>query len=282
MKPCPLLRDEEIIEEPAKQETLTRRYAEEAVTFIRENRKNPFFLYFPHTFPHVPLFASDAFKGKSLRGLFGDVVEELDWSVGRILETLRELGLDGSTLVFFTSDNGPWLTFKLRGGSAGLLRDGKGSTWEGGMREPAIAWCPGTIRPGSVSTEMGSTMDLFTTALALAGIVIPGDRVIDGKDLSPVLLETGKSAMEIMFYYRGTKLTAVRKGPWKAHFITQSGYRNDRKEHDPPALYHLEHDPSEKYDVAEKHPDVIADIRAEVERHRASLKPVTLQLEIKA
>ncbi len=281
--PLPLLRGTEIIEEEPDQRTLTRRYTEEAIQFIRDNKDRPFFLYLPHTFPHVPLFASDAFEGKSPRGLYGDVVEELDWSTGQILATLRDLGLDENTFVFFTSDNGPWLTEKLEGGSAGLLKDGKGTTWEGGMRVPAIAWWPDTIAPGKVTDALATTMDLYATALALAGIALPDDRVVDGVDLTPLLRGESEQVRDVVFYYRGTRLFAVRKGPWKMHFITQSAYvRDEPVPHDPPALYHLEHDPSERFNVAADHPDVIADIMQEVERHRAALKPAPSQLEIPA
>jgi len=270
MKPCPLLRDETEVEEPADQETLTRRYTEEAVAFLSANRNRPFFLYFAHTFPHVPLFASDAFRGESPRGLYGDVVEELDWSVGRILDALGDLDLAERTLVLFTSDNGPWLTCGLNGGSAGLLHGGKGSTWEGGMREPTLAWWPGTIEAGSVSRELACTMDVFPTALALAGAPLPTDRVLDGRDMWPLLSGTGRSEHEAYFYYRGSRLMAVRMGPWKAHFITQAGYGQGPTDHDPPRLHHLEHDPSERFDVAEKHADVLAEIQALVECHRAA------------
>jgi len=282
MKPCPLMRNETVIEEPAEQETLTRRYTAEAVRFIKRSKDGPFFLYLPYTFPHVPLHASDKFLDTSPRGLYGDVVEELDWSVGVILDTLRELGLAERTFVFFTSDNGPWLIQKQNGGSAGLLRDGKGSTWEGGMREPGIAWWPGRIQAGVVTPALSCTMDLFTTCLSLAGVPVPTDRVIDGVDLSPVLFGTGPSPRKVMFYYRGTHLMAVRKGPWKAHFYTQDAYgRGARKRvrHDPPVLYQLEHDPSEKYNVAAQHPEVIADIMKEVERHKATLKAAPSQLD---
>jgi len=170
MRPSPLLDGTKTVENPAKQTTLTRRYTERAIDFIGRNKDKPFFLYFPHTFPHVPLFASKTFKDKSLRGLYGDVVEELDWSVGQIRKTLRRLRLAERTLVMFTSDNGPWLIMRLRGGSAGLLRGGKGSTWEGGMREPFVAWWPGKIPAGSVGTELACTMDIFSTCLALAGV----------------------------------------------------------------------------------------------------------------
>ncbi len=281
--PLPLLRGTETIEEEPDQRTLTRRYTEEAIQFIRDNKDRPFFLYLPHTFPHVPLFASDAFEGKSPRGLYGDVVEELDWSTGQILATLRDLGLAENTFVFFTSDNGPWLTEKLDGGSAGLLKDGKGTTWEGGMRVPAIAWWPDAIAPGEVTDALATTMDLYATALALAGIALPDDRVVDGVDLTPLLRGESEQVRDVVFYYRGTRLFAVRKGPWKMHFITQSAYvRDEPVPHDPPALYHLEHDPSERFNVAADHPDVIADIMEEVERHRAALAPAPSQLEIPA
>lgn len=274
----PLMRDEEIVERPADQETITKRYAEEAVRFIEKKRNEPFFLYLANSLPHVPLFASDDFDGVSRRGLFGDVIEEIDAGVGRILDTLKKQGLAENTFVVFTSDNGPWLVFNEHGGSAGLLREGKGCTYEGGMREPTIMWWPGKIAPGVVR-DMGATMDLYTTIITLAGGQIPTDRVVDGLDLSPALFGTGQSPRQTMFYYRGVQLYAVRKGPYKAHFITKSGYRRDKLvKHDPPVLYHLEHDPSEKYNVAKDHPDVIAEILKEVESHRAALVPGEDQL----
>lgn len=276
----PLIRDEAEIERSPDQTQLTRRYTEEAVGFIRASADKPFFLYLAHSFPHVPLFASDAFLGRSRRGLYGDVVEELDWSVGRLLDTLRETGLDRRTLVFFTSDNGPWLTQFEQGGSAGLLREGKGSTWEGGMREPAIAWWPGTIQPGLVSRDLACTLDLLPTAVELAGAEVPRDRVIDGVSLLPLLKGTGPSQRTSFFYYRGKQLFAVRKGPFKAHFTTKSAYgRDPAVAHDPPALYHLEHDPSEQYDVAKAHPEVIADLLREVERHKATVAPGAPRLD---
>lgn len=277
----PLMRDTEIIEEEPDQRQLTQRYTEEAVQFIRENRDQPFFLYLPHTFPHIPLFASGAFEGASKRGLYGDVVEEMDWSTGRILSELRELGLDRQTLVFFTSDNGPWLTEHLEGGSAGLLHDGKGTTWEGGMRVPALAWWPGTIAPGNTTDALATTMDLYATALGLAGVDLPGDRIVDGVDLTPILTDPAQDVRNMVYYYRGTRLFAVREGPWKMHFITQSAYVGDQPvEHDPPALYHLEHDPSERFNVAEQHPDILADMQAAVDEHRDALLAAPSQLRI--
>lgn len=266
----PLLRNGDIVEQPADQRTLTRRYTEEAVKFIREKKGAPFFMYFAHTFPHVPLFASPEFNGKSRAGIYGDAVEEIDWSVGQVLEALAKEGVAENTLVFFTSDNGPWLTMGAQGGNAGLLRDGKGSTWEGGMRVPGIAWWPGRIKPG-VTREMANAMDLFTTALVLAGAKLP-DAPVDGVDLSQLLL-AGKSLPERpFFYYRGDKLAACRLGEWKAHFFTQAGYGQAKPDmHEIPLLFHLGLDPSEKRNVAAEHPEVIARIRAAVEEHRAGV-----------
>ena len=278
----PLMRDENVLERPADQTTITKRYTEAAVRFIENHQDESFFLYMPHTMPHVPLFRATAFEGHSSRGLYGDIIEEIDWSVGQVLETLRENRLDEKTIVVFCSDNGPWLTFDQQGGSAGLLRDGKGATWEGGMREPTIAWGPGRIPAGAVTQELGATLDLFPTFVTLAGGKVPDDRVMDGYDLSPVLLGTGPSPRDTVYYYRGIRLMALRKGPWKAHFMTQPGYANPRPttEHDPPVLYHLEHDPSEKYDVAEHHPEVIAEIRKAAAEHHAALEIPPSQLEI--
>ena len=270
----PLMRDGEIIEQPANQVTITRRYTEEAVQFIREHRDDSFFLYLAHSLPHVPLFRDTAFAGVSERGLYGDVVEELDWSAGEIMRVLREEDLAQNTLVFFTSDNGPWLSQLEQGGSAGLLRGGKGMTWEGGVREPAIAWWPGTIEPGVVETALASTLDLFPSILSLAEVEPPADRIIDGRNIVPLLTGEGDvPADDPFFYYRGTRLYAVRVGPWKAHFMTEWAYaRNtDYTEHDPPLLFDLNTDPSEQFNVAAEHPEVIADLLAAVAAHRERL-----------
>ncbi len=274
MKPCPVIDQETVIEEPAEQTTLTPRYTEEAIKFIRSNKNKPFFLYLPYTFPHVPLFASDKFKGKSRHGLYGDVVEEIDWSVGRILDELRYLNLHKNTFVFFTSDNGPWLIMGSRGGSAGLLHAGKGTTYEGGMRVPGIAWWPGTVRANTVTPEIACTMDLYTTAIRLAGANLPDDRVVDGVDISPVLRDAAPTPRKDLFYYRGSTLYAVRVGVWKAHFITQYGYGEGAKKidrHDPLRLHQIEIDPSERFNVAQDNPDVLAMIDRVVEEHKANL-----------
>ena len=273
-----LMRNDKVIEQPTDLSTLTRRYTEEAVQFIQQNKAKPFFLYFAHTYPHVPLFASGKFKGTSARGLYGDVVEELDWSVGRVIEALRRERLASKTFVFFTSDNGPWLNKQMAGGSAGLLFEGKGSTWEGGMREPAIAWWPGKIKGGIVTRELACSMDLLNTCLALGKVSIPTERVMDGVDMSPILFGSGPGQRHLMIYYRGDELFAIRKGPYKAHFQTAPGYasagsRVTFEKHDPPLLFDLAQDPSERVDVAKDHPEVIADIQQELEKHRAGLVP---------
>jgi arylsulfatase A-like enzyme len=276
---APLFRNEELIERPADQTTLTRRYTDEAVKFIQANKAKPFFLYFPHTFPHTPLFASKDFFGKSPRGIYGDVVEELDASVGKVLDTLRQEKLAENTLVFFTSDNGPWLIMNQQGGSAGLLRDGKGSTWEGGMRVPGIAWWPGKIKAAQTQRTMACTMDLFTTSLKLAGADVPGDRPIDGLDIRPLLFGTGTVARDAYFFYRGTRLMAARAGDFKAHFLTQPGYGQPKPdEHATPLLFNLKVDASETFNVATNHPAVLSQIAQAVEKHKAALQPAPSQL----
>lgn len=275
----PLMRNSEVVERPADQTTITKRYTQEAVNFIQQNKEKPFFLYLAHSMPHVPLFRSKEFENKSLRGIYGDVIEELDWSVGEILSALKQNGLDENTLVIFTSDNGPWLTFNEHGGSAGLLSGGKGGTYEGGMREPTIFRWPGKLKPGVVA-GLGSTLDLLPTFCKLANVTLPADRIYDGFDLLPVLTGTGKSAREVMFYYRDTEVFAVRKGDYKAHFITQSEYGSDeRKVQEPPLLYNLNIDPSEKYNIADQHPEVISELKKILEEHQKTLVPVENQLE---
>lgn len=285
MKPLALIRQDKAIEKDPDQTQLTDRYTEEALKFIRESQQaagkdQPFFIYLPHNMPHTPLAASAKDKGRSSRGLYGDVVEAIDASTGRILEALQEWKLAEKTLVIFSSDNGPWLIKGVNGGSAGLLREGKGSTWEGGMREPAIFWWPKQIPAGVVTQELGSTMDVYVTCLKLAGAPLPTDRVLDGYDISPVLLGQGKSPREVMYYYRGAELFAVRQGAFKVHYKTQAGYGQPLPDaHDPPLLFNLTVDPSERHDIAEQHPEILAAIASQVEAHRATLKPVTNQLE---
>ena len=275
----PLIRDGKIVEQPVDQTTLTKRYTEEAVKFIREQKEGSFFLYFAHTFPHVPMFASPAFQGRSRAGIYGDAVEELDWSVGQVLDALRTAGVAERTLVVFSSDNGPWLIMGDQGGSAGLPRDGKGSTWEGGMRVPGIAWMPGRIKPG-VTNQLAGTIDLLPTALAMSGAKVPERLVLDGVDLSPLLFAAEPLAARPYFYYRGDQLFACRLGEWKAHFKTQTGYGAAQAEaQDPPQLFHLGRDPSEKRNVAAAQADVLAQIQAAVKLHQSAIVPGKPQLQ---
>jgi len=270
----PLVRNGEVIERPVDHRTLTRRYTDEAVKFIEANKDRPFFLYFAHNMPHIPLARSSDYVGHSAAVIYGDVVEEIDGSAGRVVDALRAAGIDRRTLVVFTSDNGPWLPFKTHAGSAGPLHGGKGTTWEGGVRTPAIFWWPGTIKP-AVVTDVGSAMDLFVTAARLAGAEPPSDRPIDGLDLRAALTSGSRGPARTLFYYWDSELRAVRKGPYKAHFITSGAYGEGepRTEHNPPLLFNLAEDPGERFDVAAAHPDVIADLQREAAAHRKTLTP---------
>ena len=257
--PLKLYRDGEPIEHPVNQDTLTERYTREAMKFIRRSAENPFFLYLPYSMPHLPLHTSKRFRGQSRAGLYGDVIETLDWSVGKILDTLKEEGVDRDTLVVFTSDNGPWLNLPDRmlqegnerwhAGSPGPLRGAKGSTWEGGMRVPMVARWPGTLPEGRVSGELASTLDMFPTFLRAAGAGTPDDRTIDGNDILPLLRGEASSPTDHFYYFRGRQLQAVRDGTWK---LRQPG------EGDEPRLFHLDRDPAEQYNVADGHADVVS------------------------
>ena len=274
--PLPLLRDQNVIEAPADQDTLTARYTEEAVKFITANKDHPFFLYLPHTAVHIPLHPGAAFKGKSANGSYGDWVEEVDWSVGRVLDTLRDLKLDGRTLVLFTSDNGPWLTQGRNGGVAGPLHGGKGTTWEGGMRVPTIAWWPGKVPAHSVCDAPMSEIDVLPTLVRIAGGEVPADRRIDGKDIWPLLAgQTKTSPHDALFYFNGLKLEAVRSGPWKLAIAPQgTGRPKDDAEpvnHTGPRLYHLETDIGELTDVAAQHPEIVARLQKFAQQMDADL-----------
>ncbi|MCR9291293.1 MAG: sulfatase [bacterium] len=278
----PLMRDKQEVERPADQTTLTRRYTEEAIRFIKEPSEQPFFLYLAHSMPHVPLFRSSEFADRSRRGLYGDVVEEIDDSVGQILKVLRDEQLSRNTLVVFTSDNGPWLSQADHGGSAGLLREGKGTTWEGGMREPTIMWWPGTIAANQATLELGSTMDLMATFATLAEAELPRDRRLDSYDLTAVLRGSGNSPRETLFYYRAYELMAVRMGPWKLHLQEHGSYGSEPKKLtklDKPKLYHLEHDPGERYNMASSQPGTVQQIQSLIDLHRADLQPADTLLE---
>ena len=278
----PLMRDGTIIERPAQQTTITKRYTDEGIAFIKAHRTQPFFLYLAHNLPHMPLFRSKAFENRSQRGLYGDAVEEIDWNVGRILNTLRELKLEENTLVLYLSDNGPWAPYLEQGGSAGLLRGAKGSTWEGGMRVPAIFWWPGTIK-SSVTTGIGSELDVLQTFASLAGAQAPSDRVLDGYDLSQTLRGKAPSPRHTLFYYANSGdgiLSAVRRDSFKAFFVVPSSGASGTAAESPttPLLYNLDQDPSEKFDLAEKHPELIGELRTLADEHRQTVVPVKNQI----
>jgi arylsulfatase len=276
----PLYKNETVIEEEPDQHFLTKRYTDEVIGFIKNNKSKPFFMYYASNFPHTPLYASPQFEGKSKRGLYGDVVAELDWSVGQILTTLKELKLDENTIVIFTSDNGPWLTMKDHAGSAGLLYEGKNSAYEGGLRVPAIVWWPGKVKPNVISTAITSATDLFTTFAQLAKVNLPKDRELDSFDLTEVLMGRKDQVREVLPYYLNETLYAIRKGPWKAHFITHPSYSQEPpKTHTTPLLYHIDNDPGEKYDIAKDHPDIVAELTKEYEKQKSAIKLPASEIE---
>ncbi|MEM1157330.1 MAG: sulfatase [Verrucomicrobiota bacterium] len=280
----PLMRDTEVIEWPVDQSQISRRYTEKAVEFIQNHQAQPFFLYYAHTMPHTPLFASEIFNGKTERGIYGDVIEEIDWSVGEILRTLKELEIDKHTLVVFTSDNGPWLVKGDHGGSAGPLRDGKGTTYEGGQRVPCIFWWPGTITAGSETDFNASNLDLMPTIANLTGARLPDDRMIDGTDISCVLQGEPDQASpaEFFVYARGQ---AIRVGNWKyrkgkAHgtwFKPGLGQKNksqDGKDLNPVVeqLFSLEEDLAEQNNLIEKYPEKAEELRQLLESFNSRMK----------
>jgi len=280
MVPSPLMRNEEVIEEPANQDMLVERYTEEAVNFITANQDRPFFLYLPHNMPHTPLHVSDRFRGKSAGGLYGDVIKSIDWSVGQVLRTLERLGLDENTFVMFTSDNGPWLVKGEKGGFAAPLRMGKGHTYEGGMRVPCIMRWPGHIPAGRTCSEIATTMDVLPTLTKLAGGEPPSDRVIDGKDIWPLMsgARGAKTPHEAFYYYWGRELHAVRSGNWKLKFETtlrdEDVYRREFNREDvkiPPALYNLRTDIGEQKNVIRGNPGVVKRLRALANKAREDL-----------
>ncbi len=274
----PLVRDDKVAEllTDEQQRTIVARYTEEAIGFIRESKDHPFFLYVPHTAVHTPIFPGEAFSGKSANGRFGDWVEEVDWSTGRILETLKELNLDEKTLVIFTSDNGPWLVKGADGGSAGPLRGGKGSTWEGGVREPTLVRWPGRVVAGSVCDAVSGTIDLLPTFVTLAGGRVPDEPVIDGRDLSPLLLgKSNESPREAHYYFAGYTLQAVRQGPWKLALTPQAESMGKEISSDAagkePRLYNLEEDIGERANLAAAHPEMVTRLRALADRMTAEI-----------
>ncbi len=268
MEPYVIYRNEEVaIAPPVDQSALTQNLTREAVQFIEENRERPFFLYYAQPFPHVPLHASEAFRGRSKAGLYGDAVEEIDWSVGQILQTLVRLGLDDKTLVVFSSDNGPWWE-----GSPGALRGRKNLAFEGGLRSPLIARWPGVIPPATVSDALSVNFDIYATCLAAAGIPLPTDRIVDGKDLLPVLTGEASSLHDTFYYYKGQRLVGVRHRNWKylrRHMTDNGGYAGLSQG---PFLFNLDTDPNESYDMTESEPEVAASLAHMLESWEAEMQ----------
>lgn len=282
--PLPLIEGEKIIQYMPDQSMLTTWYTERAVKFIETHNDKPFFLYVPHSMPHVPLHVSDKFKGRSERGLYGDVIMEIDWSVGQIMAALRKHDIDEQTLMIFTSDNGPWLSYGDHAGSADPLREGKGTMFEGGMREPCIMRWPGRIPAGTVCSELATTMDILPTVTKLVGGKLPENN-IDGHDILPLM--TGKmgakSLTEVYYCYYGGRLEAVRSGKWKLHFPhsyrTMAGKPGGTGGKPNPysqaeiglELFDLENDISETTNVADKHPEVVKRLQILGEKAREDL-----------
>jgi putative heme-binding domain-containing protein len=275
----PLLRDEKVAEllTDEAQREIVARYTDEAVAFIRESKDRPFFLYLPHTAVHLPLFPGKEFQGRTDNGPFGDWVEEVDWSVGKVLDALREQGLDDNTLVIFTSDNGPWIGPVKDFTSAGPLRGSKGSTWEGGVRVPTIARWPGRIPAGTSCDAVTGTIDLLPTFVSLAGGTVPAEPVIDGRDISGLLLgTTTESPREAHYYVTGNELQAVRQGRWKLAVAGQPDGMSRKGAKLPaslaaPRLYDLEADLGETTDVGAANPEVVERLRGLVTRMAAEI-----------
>ncbi|NNJ26017.1 sulfatase family protein [Alienimonas chondri] len=291
-----LYRNEALIEPDTEMATLTQRYTDEAIDFIQRHKEEPFFVYIPHTMPHTRLAASPRFRGKSPRGLYGDVIEELDFNIGRLIDSLNEQGLAENTYVLFTSDNGPWLNKNKgfadgrlprdHGGSAGPLRSGKVSTFEGGVRVPAILWGPGRVPAGTTCESIVSTLDVLPTFAALAGAEPPTDRVIDGEDVSPLFHGEFDRADpdKAFYYYLRMQLQAVRQGRWKLHLprekespgadpfaVNRHIAPADRVGFGTPFLVDLEADPGETTDVSAAHPAVVQRLLALAEAMRTDL-----------
>ncbi len=279
-QPLPLISGEKVIELNPDLTKLTTTYTEKALEFISKHKDHPFFLYFAHAMPHVPLAVSDRAQGKSKRGLYGDAIEEIDWSVGQIMSKLKELGLDEKTLMLYTSDNGPWLQYGIDGGSAGPLRAGKGTVYEGGMRVPGIVRWPGQIPAGRRTTEIAANIDVLPTFARLAGTKPPTDRVIDGRNLWPVMSgePAARSPHELFYYFGGSQpnsppnLGAIRDQRWKLHLKRQDDELVGVE------LYDLEGDVSEQRNRLKDHPDIAKRLEAAAREFAKSLAENTRPL----
>ena len=253
------------------QHYITRTYTEKALDFIDRKKDGPFFLYLAHSMPHVPIYASENFVGTSERGLYGDVIQELDWSVGEILTKLEAEGILDKTLLVFSSDNGPWLVMKDHGGSAGILREGKMFTFEGGQRVPTLAMWPNTIEAGSIYSNMGLMMDWLPTFCEIAGVDLPSDREYDGESLLKVLKGEGEREGDEFLYFDGGKLECYRKGDWKIKMpykgFEGAPWKQGVAAH-PLLLINLKEDPGEKNNLAEKYPEKVEEMLAGMKKYK--------------
>ena len=243
----PLIKGRDTISFEPDQQYFTKDFTEKSIEFIKSNQTKPFFLYLAHPMPHIPIYASPDFTGKSTRGAYGDTIEEIDWSVGQIMKTLKALNLDENTLVLFTSDNGPWKIYKTEGGSSGPLRGAKGTTWEGGMREPFIAWWPKTIKPQQYSTAIVNNMDILPTIAKITGAKLSGNK-IDGRDISQLFFNSEQALEDHPFFYysKSGQIEGIRIGAFK--MIIREGIGQ---------LYNVEEDISESYNLASQKPQMV-------------------------
>lgn len=276
--PTPLIENIDVIESEPNQSNLTQRYTQKAIEFIKNNQQNPFFLYLPHTFPHTPLYVDEGNENRSKRGLYGDVVEVLDESVGQILVTLKDLQLAENTFVLFTSDNGPWGWAGINGGSQGLLKGKKGSPWEGGFRVPAIAWMPKTVPANTTSRAIATSMDLLPTFMAMAGIDTKNEEPLDGKNIITTFTEN-KAVQAEVFYYANHHFKAYRNGDWKIFINDPDPWNDEHTQEDMPLLFNINHDPSEVFNVADKHPAIVEKLTNLVEQHLQSVEIIPSQLD---
>jgi arylsulfatase A-like enzyme len=252
-------------------------FTEKSINFIKENKNNPFFLYLAHSAPHTPLMIDEKNIKRSKRGLYGDVVEELDSSVGKILKTLKELGIDNNTFVIFTSDNGPWGWRGVNGGSASLLKGNKGSVYEGGYRVPAIAWMPGSIDEGITTQSVCSTLDLYPTIMSIAGAKDSSVMGIIGTDISKTFFQN-LPVYNNIHYYRQDTLVALRHEEWKIYVNDPEPWNDEYTISDLPLLFNLNHDPSEKYNLSDKNPKIIEKLKQLVDDHLQSVEVNKSQL----
>jgi len=281
MEAVAYLRGNVVVDEDVDQTQCVKTYTREALDFIEKHQDGPFFLYLPHSMPHVPIYASEDFLGKSELGLYGDVIEEVDWSVGQVLGKLQELGIEENTIVVFSSDNGPWLTMCDHGGSAGILRCGKQTTFEGGMRVPTVMQWKKNVKSGQVIDDMATMMDWFPTFMNIAGIQMPDDRTYDGRDLTALITGTGTREQTDLAYWSQSKLKAFRSGDWKIK-LPDGPYKGRYTYAGEPAhdtlLFNLKKDPGERNNLFEENPEKVAELVGRVEVYLDELGPLPPRL----